>query len=161
VIVRARQFAIARHGDQRYGELPYWVHLDRVAAIARDYGDDATVIAYLHDVVEDTATTLDEIAAEFGSFVSRCVHVVTDEPGASRRERKTLTYRKMAEVDGELEIALVVKAADRLANLRACRAEGNARLLAVYRSEHPIFREAVFRPYLCDPIWQEIELLAV
>jgi (p)ppGpp synthase/HD superfamily hydrolase len=159
VIDRARQFAVERHGDQKYGDLPYWVHLDRVATLARDYGSDAVVIAYLHDVVEDTATTLDEIAAEFGSFVSRCVHVVTDEPGADRRERKARTYRKMAQVDGELEVALIVKAADRLANLRACTSSGNERLLAVYRREQPVFRDAVFRPDLCDPLWREIELL--
>jgi (p)ppGpp synthase/HD superfamily hydrolase len=159
VIHRARQFAVERHGDQKYGDLPYWVHLDRVAAIARDYGSDAVVIAYLHDVVEDTPTTLEEIAAEFGNFVSRCVQVVTDEPGADRRERKARTYRKMARIDRELEVALIVKAADRLANLRACTSESNQRLLAVYRREQAVFRDAVFRPALCDPIWQEIEEL--
>lgn len=159
MIDRARQFAVERHGEQKYGDLPYWVHLDRVAAIARDYGTDAVVVAYLHDVVEDTVTTLDEIAVEFGHFVSRCVEIVTDEPGANRRERKARTYRKMARVDGELELALIVKAADRLANLRACTAEDNRRLLAVYRREQPVFRDAVFRPALCDPIWQEIDEL--
>ena len=58
-----------------------------------------------------------------------------------------------------LELALIVKAADRLANVRACVADGNQRLLEVYRSEHPTFSRAAYRPSLCDTLWAELDSL--
>ena len=66
----------------------------------------------------------------------------------------------MARVTGEAEIALVVKACDRLANMTACVAEGNARLLAMYRKEHAVFRASAHRKGLCDSIWVELDRVA-
>ena len=92
---QARDFAIAAHGDQTYGEQPYVFHLDAVVAHLTDFGEPAQVVGYLHDVVEDTPTTSDDIEQVFGEFVSQCVAIVTDEPGKNRKERKTKTYAKM------------------------------------------------------------------
>lgn len=154
---RARQFALERHAGQLYGNYPYSFHLDEVAKIASAYGEEAIVVAYLHDVVEDTSTDLDEIESEFNGFIARCVGILTDEPGASRKERKAKTHDKMAKIQGDLELALIVKASDRLANLRACVAEDNEKMLMKYKEEHVKFREAVYRANLCEPLWQEIE----
>jgi guanosine-3',5'-bis(diphosphate) 3'-pyrophosphohydrolase len=154
---QAREFAIKRHGEQKYGEHPYFVHLDDVAKIASEYGDHATVVAYLHDVVEDTDTTLEEIESLFGTLTSQCVAILTDEPGSNRKERKSKTYAKMAKVSGELELALIVKTADRLANFRACVVQANQRLLTMYKNEHLLFKQSVYRPNLCEPLWKEIE----
>ncbi len=129
---KARNFAIERHADQCYGDRPYSFHLDQVANIASAYGDDAVIIAYLHDVVEDTDTSVEEIESLFGPLVSQCVAILTDEPGAHREERKAKTYKKMAKVSGELELALIVKAADRLANIKACVADGKVELLNMW-----------------------------
>ncbi|OZG70149.1 hypothetical protein BTA51_27660 [Hahella sp. CCB-MM4] len=159
MIDKAREFAIRCHGEQQYGAFPYSVHLDQVAKYASQYGDTATVVAYLHDVVEDTDTTLDEIEMEFGSLVSKCVGILTDEPGQNRQERKRKTYEKMSKVSGELELALIVKAADRLANIRACTDHENNELLTMYESEHSIFRKAAYRSGLCEKLWQEMEAL--
>ena len=63
---KARIFAIAAHGGQKYGNYPYSVHLDAVAKIADEYGEKAAVIAYLHDVVEDTFVSINDIEKEFG-----------------------------------------------------------------------------------------------
>lgn len=156
---QARDFAILHHGDQEYGDQPYSVHLDAVANIARTYGNDASTIAYLHDVVEDTELTLDDITKNFGLFISQCVAILTDEPGANRRERKIKTYQKMAQVNEALTLALIVKAADRLANLRACQQQNNKAMLATYREEHPAFKQAAYRQNLCEPLWQEMETL--
>jgi len=156
---RARSFAIEAHGDQRYGEKPYVVHLDAVAALASPYGDDAAAIAYLHDTGEDTATTLDEIEREFGPRIAACVALVTDEPGSNRKERKAKTYAKLAGVSGRNEVALVVKAADRLANVRACVHDRNRGLWEMYRREHRVFRESVYRSSLCEPLWAELDVL--
>jgi (p)ppGpp synthase/HD superfamily hydrolase len=157
---QARLFALKHHGEQKYGKHPYIVHLDAVAEFVRQYGETAVVIAYLHDVVEDTYVTLGEIKEVFGTLIADCVAVVTDESGKDRQERKEKTYRKMAQVRGETEIALQVKAADRLANMQACIADNKERLLAVYRKEHPFFQKAVYRPGLCDEIWEQLDELS-
>lgn len=154
---RARDFAIAAHGKQRYGKHPYSVHLDAVAKISQPFGETAKTIAYLHDVVEDTEVSVEEIEKQFGKLVSQAVEILTDEAGSNRKERKSKTYAKMAKVSGETEIALIVKAADRLANMRACVAGDNKDLLAMYKAEHPIFKKSVYRPNSCDEIWKELE----
>jgi (p)ppGpp synthase/HD superfamily hydrolase len=155
----AQTFALAAHGNQRYGDHPYAVHLAAVAELLVPFGEDAVRIGYLHDVVEDTAITLDELRTKFGDVVACCVALLTDEPGESRKERKAKTYAKLAQVGPELELALTVKAADRLANVRACIADGKAELLSVYRCEHPAFRGAAYRPGRCDWLWQELDTL--
>ncbi len=156
---RARTFAIAAHGGQRYGEHPYVHHLDAVAALAQPYGEEAVVVAYLHDTAEDTPVTLDGIEAAFGPKVATCVGLLTDEPGADRKERKAKTYAKLAQVQGDAELALIVKAADRLANVRACVADGKERLWRVYQGEHPAFKAAAYRSGQCDALWDELDRL--
>jgi guanosine-3',5'-bis(diphosphate) 3'-pyrophosphohydrolase len=156
---KARLYAIAAHREQRYGERPYSFHLDAVAALAEPYGEDAAVVAYLHDTVEDTDVTLADIEANFGSKVAACVGLLTDESGATRKERKAKTYARLAQVTGERELALVVKVADRLANVRACITDRKESLWRLYQGEHPAFRKAAFRTNLCDPLWSELDML--
>ena len=157
--ISARRFAVKAHGNQTYGMLPYEVHLDAVASIAKPYGDIAEIVAFLHDVVEDTAITEADIAAEFGEFVADCVSILTDEPGDTRAERKVATYQKMAKVEGQLCLALLVKAADRLANMRASVNSSDKSYFAVYQSEYPVFKQSVYRANLCDDIWNELDTI--
>ena len=157
VVARARAFALEAHGNQRYGEHPYAVHLDAVAELARPYGAGAETVAYLHDVVEDTPVPRERVREAFGVLVADCVALVTDAPGANRAERKLHTNTKLAKVAGRLELALIVKAADRLANLRQSARGGRASKLEMYRAEHPAFRGAAYRPGLCDPLWAEMD----
>jgi len=155
----ARDYAIQMHGDQKYGTHPYVHHLDAVVALLQPYGEKARVVGYLHDVVEDTAATVSDVQERFGDLVARCVSLLTDAPGANRKERKAKTYAAMAQVTGDEELALVVKAADRLANVRACVADGHRQLWDTYRGEHPTFRAAAFRKGQCDPLWVELDVL--
>lgn len=105
----ARAYALSMHGAQMYGPHPYSHHLDAVAATLAPYGLTAQVIGYLHDVVEDTGATIAEVPSRFGDEVAACVALLTDEPGANRKERKSKTYAKLAKVAGSEELALVVK----------------------------------------------------
>ena len=155
----ARSFAIEAHGDQKYGDHPYSYHLDQVAELAAPYGKEAVAIAYLHDTAEDTPVTIAEVEEIFGSTVASCVALLTDEPGANRRERKAKTYAKLATVSGPNELALVVKTADRLANVRACFKDRKLSLWQLYRSEHPTFRKAAYRPAQCEALWAELDKL--
>lgn len=155
----ARDFAIHAHGGQLYGTRPYVVHLDAVAELAAPFGEVARCAAYLHDVVEDTEVPLDQVREVFGELVATCVELVTDAPGTTRKERKAKTYAKLALVSGPAELALVVKTADRLANVRACVADDKRDLWAMYQGEQAVFRAAVYRPSLCDALWAELDAL--
>ena len=155
----ARAYAVEMHGDQKYGVHPYVHHLDAVATLLRPYGEQARVVGFLHDVVEDTEATVADVRSRFGDLVARCVALLTDAPGANRSERKAKTYAARAPVTGEEELALVVKAADRLANVRACVADGHRTLWDTYHGEHPTFRAAAFRKGQCDPLWVELDAL--
>lgn len=157
-----REFAVAAHGDQLYGERPYVAHLDAVAEIVRtvDESSDASTVAYLHDVVEDTSVTLMEIYETFGPRVATAVLLLTDPEGPNRRARKAELHRRLATLDptGPAErLALLVKAADRLSNVSSSLDEGKDGLLKMYRKEHDDFRRATFRPGLCDDLWAQID----
>ncbi len=158
-VTRARAFAIRAHGDQRYGTYSYSYHLDAVAEILEPFGQAAKVVGYLHDVVEDTSTPLNEIREQFGDLVARCVALVTDSPGSNRAERKLATNAKLLKVDGDERLALIVKAADRLANVRMSALSANDEKLNMYRNEHPAFRAAAYRMGLCDGLWDAMGLI--
>ncbi len=150
---RARNFAINAHGDQSYGHLPYIYHLDKVAEIVKDYGENAIKVAYLHDIIEDTSFTKENLESAFGKIVADSVSFVSDKKEGTRSEKKKSANSTLSKLDMLIpsnSIALIVKAADRLANLRA----GNK--IDMYRAEHEEFRNAAYRPGLCERIWSEI-----
>jgi (p)ppGpp synthase/HD superfamily hydrolase len=154
---QAKKFAALAHAGQAYGPCePYTVHLDDVVALV---GNDDTMktVAYLHDVVEDTPVSLVEISSRFGMFVAECVDLLTDVPGVNRKERKAASHAKLAKVEPSHYAALVVKVADRTANVEACVRKGNSGLLEMYRREQEAFKTAAYRPGLCDNLWGRIE----
>ncbi len=168
-VAAAKAFAIAAHGDQRYGEHAYRVHLAAVGEIVETFAqasDDAQaellgIVAWLHDVLEDTAIDAAALRDRFGEVITIAVDLVSDPPGDTRRVRKVALHRRLAAVDVDDRAgraALIVKAADRLANANAS-VKSSKRLLAMYSAEHSEFRAAVFRPGLCDSIWSEIDRL--
>ena len=169
-INRAREFAIKHHGDQKYGDQPYVVHLDEVADIIRtvrigesQHVTALLVVAYLHDVVEDTDATVEMVRDEFDSGtntgISAAVAAVTDEPGENRKARKRATYMKMRNLGGPYcQIPCLVKLADRLANVRLCVREKKDGLFKMYRKEHEAFRLAVYRDYEdWQPLMDELD----
>ena len=154
-IQEAREFALTAHGAQQYGDHPYSYHLDAVVDLLEPYGEQAQIAGYLHDTVEDTPTEPGEIIARFGSEVAEAVSLVSDEPGETRSERKTKTHAKLAATTNSL--ALIVKAADRLANLLESSKDAANGKLQMYREENPAFRAAAYRPGLCDGLWFRID----
>jgi (p)ppGpp synthase/HD superfamily hydrolase len=158
VTITPRDFAIQAHGAQRYGQHPYVYHLDQVADLCRPYGEREVAVAYLHDVIEDTATKYADLVAAFTLDIARHVRALTDPPGATRAQRKAAFYENFRVQ--ACRLCPIVKACDRLANVREC-SKNNPSLLARYRAEHAEFRSAVFRDGLCDPIWAELDGLMV
>ena len=90
IVDSARKFAVKAHGSQtrKYEKLPYTVHLDRVVAILREEGvSNSNIIAaaFLHDVVEDTDYTIQNIVDEFGQHVAELVYWLTDAEKGTRQ----------------------------------------------------------------------------
>jgi len=105
LVARAREFAIREHRRidhrRKYSKQPYDVHLKAVADLVAGVTDDAETIAaaWLHDVVEDTPITLDDVAREFGGAVARLVDELTDvsRPGdGNRAVRKAIDRAHLA-----------------------------------------------------------------
>jgi guanosine-3',5'-bis(diphosphate) 3'-pyrophosphohydrolase len=106
------------HQGAEYAGLPYWIHPAAVADVLVDHGieDRATLLsALLHDVVEDTPTTVEEIEARFGTDVAGIVAEVTDDRRLPWSERKEQQIVKAARFSAG---AIAVKAADRYVNLQ-------------------------------------------
>lgn len=155
----ARAFAAQHHGDQMYGAHPYTYHLDVVADILAPYAEDAVIIGYLHDILEDTDCTRDDLDNTFGEPITTCVTYLTDPPLSNRKARKQHAHELLASIDedGPYHLALLVKAADRLANMRECQTTGNHGLEAMYKREYPAFRNATYREGIAPHIWKELD----
>jgi (p)ppGpp synthase/HD superfamily hydrolase len=155
LVRKARELAASAHKDQKYGELPYTVHLEDVVRVLGrfNYHKEIELLigAWLHDVVEDTSVTVDDIQKLFGENISDIVYRVTDEDGSSRKERKARTYPKIHGHRG----ATIVKLCDRIANVEG--SVHNPIRLSAYRGEQEAFRAAVKVDGIADELWQALE----
>ena len=121
-LIQCTNFAAIKHADQRRkdaNKTPYINHPIGVAFILTDMGGvtDMNVLqaALLHDTVEDTDTTFEEIEAQFGKEVRRIVEAVTDDKSKEKQERKRLQIVNAAHSSADVKL---VKLADKLYNLR-------------------------------------------
>ncbi len=124
LICRAFRFAYELHkGQYRASGEPYIAHPIAVAGLLRDLGGSSVMIAagFLHDVVEDTEITVEEIETRFGVEVRRLVEGVTKLSKfnfSSKRERQAENFRRMFLAMAADIRVIVVKLADRLHNMR-------------------------------------------
>lgn len=123
-ITRAYEFAEKQHGDQRrVSGIPYILHPTSVACIIAELGMDTDCIcgALLHDVVEDTSVTLEEVSKMFGSDVAKLIDGVTKIskiPFSSREQQQAENIRKMLIAMAEDIRVIIIKLSDRLHNMR-------------------------------------------
>jgi GTP pyrophosphokinase len=124
LICKAFGFAYKLHeGQYRASGEPYIAHPIAVAGFLRDLGGSSVMIAagFLHDVVEDTDITADEIESRFGVEVRRLVEGVTKLSKlnfSSKTERQAENFRRMFLAMASDIRVIVVKLADRLHNMR-------------------------------------------
>ena len=125
---RAYDFSIEAHGSQtRESGDPYYVHPVEVAGILTDMKLDADTIAtaLLHDTVEDTIATLDQIESLFGADIARLVDGVTKlsliEMPYTEESRQAENFRKLVLAMSNDIRVLLVKLADRLHNMRTLK----------------------------------------
>lgn len=127
VFEKAIKFAVEAHGgDFRKGtRTPYIVHPMEAAAIVATMTDDEKVLtaAMLHDTVEDTGTTIEEIRAGFGEEVARLVAAESENKRDDLPSAETWKVRKMETLDFLRDHATreekMVTLGDKLSNMRA------------------------------------------
>ena len=122
LVLRAAEFAAHKHRNQRRKgatQRPYIGHCIEVARLVADVGkvDDANVLAaaLLHDTVEDTDTTREELRELFGAVIDDLVAEVTDDKTLDSKVRKDAQVTHAPHLtDG----AKVIKLADKISNVR-------------------------------------------
>lgn len=160
----AQTFAINAHNKQTRKDkrTPYAAHLLDVASILMKNGASETelVVGWLHDVIEDTSLTLQNVQIIFGDEVGRLVELVSEgdfTPGVekpNKRDRKLAYIRQLDTAPLELRrSALLVSCADKLSNAHdyIYEYERGADLdttndvinLAFYKGLMPLYREAL------------------
>ena len=122
LLLDALAFAAAKHRNQRRKDVdasPYINHpiaLARVLSVEAGIHDETVIAAaLLHDTIEDTETTYDELLARFGPAVASIVAEVTDDKNLAKAERKAL---QVAHAPHMSQGAKWVKLADKTCNLR-------------------------------------------
>ena len=123
LLARAADYAARQHiAQRRKGERaePYINHLTEVAALLAEAtgGADATLLAggLLHDTLEDTDSTYEDLAERFGPEVAALVAEVTDDKSLPKEERRRLQIEKTA---AKSRRAKLLKIADKTSNLRS------------------------------------------
>ncbi|CAD6550856.1 HD domain-containing protein [Paraburkholderia sabiae] len=122
VLIRATAFAADKHRNQRRKDAdasPYINHPIALADVLANEGnvaDEAVLVAaLLHDTIEDTETSMEELVAQFGQEAADIVAEVTDDKSLPKAERKRLQVEHAATISGK---AKLVKLADKICNLR-------------------------------------------
>jgi GTP diphosphokinase / guanosine-3',5'-bis(diphosphate) 3'-diphosphatase len=141
----AAEFGTSAHrGQKRLSGEPFIAHPVAAAAILADLRLDADTIvaAILHDVIEDTPTPKDQLAARFGAVVAEIVDGVTKLDQIkfkSREEAQAESFRKMLLAMVRDLRVILVKLADRTHNMRTIEAMAPARRRAIARETLEIY----------------------
>ncbi len=137
LILRAASFAADRHRDQRRKGLDESLFINHPFAVASVLCDEGGVTdgellaaALLHDTIEDTATTEEQLRQAFGKRIAGIVVEVTDDKRLSKAERKRMQLDNASQASPE---AQQLKIADKLCNLRE--------ILSSPPADWPLFRK--------------------
>jgi (p)ppGpp synthase/HD superfamily hydrolase len=120
IVLQAFRYAALKHRQQTLadGVTPYFVHVVRVCWILRDVfqiKDTATIVAsILHDVVEDTATGIEEIEELFGKTIAQYVDQLTKDPALPKRQREREYDEKLLNAPESVQIAKLADLYDNL-----------------------------------------------
>lgn len=146
--LKAQVFAIAAHsavGQRRkYTGVPYWHHLERVAHLTETVcgTPEQVAAAWLHDTVEDTGVTLEDIREHFGDEVRDLVYWLTDQSlpeDGNRAERKRIDREHLARAPWA---AQTIKLADLIDNSQDIT-QHDPRFARVYLEEKRLLLDAM------------------
>lgn len=155
----AKRLAELAHHRQRYGTHPYTHHLKQVDTTLCNFGFkddmDLRIAAWLHDIIEDTGMSYDQIKLGFGEVIADIVYAVTNEMGRNRKERYSKTFIKIK----SNKKALILKLADRIVNITMAFGT-NSRYIQMYRKEAPDFWGALYEKDIDDRVnkmWEHLD----
>ncbi len=112
---------LAHYGTRRRSGEPYIIHPLQVAQIATEeigLGTKSAVCAILHDVVEDTEYTLEDIRAQFGDKITNIIDGLTKISSAKSKSLQAENFKKMLLTLSDDVRVILIKLADRLNNMR-------------------------------------------
>ena len=122
ILLKAIAFAADKHRNQRRKDADASPYINHPIALANTLANeggianqDALCAAILHDTIEDTETTKEELVEHFGQKIADIVMEVTDDKNLPKAERKLLQIEHAAHASHE---ARLVKLADKISNLR-------------------------------------------
>ena len=160
LIMKAYNYAVEHHGNQkrRSGE-PYIIHPINVAYILAGVGlDEATICAaLLHDVVEDTDVTDEDLRRDFGDEIADMVAGVTKlgtMQFSTVEEQQVEDYRKMFLAMGKDIRVIIIKLADRLHNMRTLKFLKRDRQIANAKETMEIYAPLANRLGLYSMKWE-------
>jgi GTP pyrophosphokinase len=151
LVKKAYDYSLRHHqGQTRASGEPYLVHPLEVASVLADMRMDTTAIAagLLHDAVEDTAVTVDDIRNQFGEQVAHIVEGVTKISKiefASREEAQAESVRKMVLAMVDDIRVVMIKLADRLHNMRTLEHLQPERQVKIARETQEIYAPIAHR----------------
>ncbi len=112
-VLKAKIYARDKHEGQLDddGEIYFYSHINQVISILENVTDDEDILcaAYLHDTLEDTDTTYEELVHEFGKVIADLVLEVTHE---GKKDQRGYYFPRL-----KSKKAIMIKFADRLSNL--------------------------------------------
>lgn len=165
IIRKAYEYARKNHGDQlrKSGE-PYIIHPLQVGYVLADLGlDESTICAgLLHDVIEDTPVTHENIEKEFGVEIAEMVEGVTrlgKQLNMPVEEQQVEDYRKMFLAMGKDIRVILIKLSDRLHNMRTLKHLKRDRQIAISKETMELYAPLANRLGLYSVKW-ELEDLA-
>ena len=160
LICKAYHFANEKHsGQTRMSGQPFIQHCVEVARILAQLRLDSTTVAagLLHDVLEDTAVTLDEVTKEFNPKIAALTDGVTKIKRfhyQNRETRQAETYRKMLLSMVEDLRVILVKFADRLHNMRTLDHVDNEQQKRISRETVDVYAPLAYRLGLARIRWE-------
>lgn len=144
---KAQHVAEKVHQGQKYGELPYVKHLEEVVKVIAefkkvindffhvDHIEDLKEIAWLHDSLEDTPITYAELLKDFGPVISDAVESLSIR--AEEKGKSLQSFELYLQRIKKHRLAVIVKLADRIANMRATLRHPTAALIDKYSAQAP------------------------
>lgn len=161
IIGKARDFALFYHGEQAHGSLTIKEHLTDVAfhaslhydpAVNHCFPEEVIAAAWLHDVVEDTNVSDEDVHERFGDRIGSIVSLLTDKRGKNRMERHLRTYHAIRQ-DND---AVLIKLCDRRHNHERSLKHGE-HWMAMYEREYLYFKFALWTPHKFVKLWDELD----
>ena len=160
LIKKAYDFAVSNHGNQlrKSGE-PYIIHPLHVAYILStlELDDETICAALLHDVVEDTPVTNEDLVREFGETVAAMVSGVTKLGKiqySTIEEEQVENYRKMFLAMGKDIRVILIKLADRLHNMRTLKFLNRDRQIAISQETMDLYAPLANRLGIYSLKWE-------